>query len=73
MRKYFNSDVSLRRKPEERQKKLNKLDKVRDKTPKSEQVKDITSLIEDNVRRDDLPEVLTKFNCSQQLIDKYFT
>lgn len=73
LKNYFSSDISLRRKPEELEKKLEQLNKAQNKTPRLEQVKDTMTLIEENVRRNDLPEVLVKFNCSQQLIDKYFT
>ena len=70
---YFTSDPSLRRKQQELQEKLNKLNQIRSTTPQSEQVKEIKNLIMMNVRRNDLPEVLINFSCSQQLIDQYFT
>ncbi len=69
---YFNSDPALRRKQQELQEKLTKLDQARRKTPKQEQVKEIKSLIMMNVRRNDLTEVLNNFNCSQELLNRYF-
>lgn len=69
---YFNSDPALRRKQQELQEKLNKLDQARRKTPEQEQVKEIKSLIMMNVRRNDLTEVLNNFNCSQELLNRYF-
>ncbi|ELS00851.1 hypothetical protein Xen7305DRAFT_00005520 [Xenococcus sp. PCC 7305] len=72
LKNYLRSDLSLRRKLEELEKKLEQLNKTQNKAPRLEQVKDTISLIEDNVRRGDLQEVLRNFNCSQQLIDKYF-
>ena len=70
---YFTSDLSLHQEKQEQQEKLNKLKQIRSTTPQSEQIKKIKGLIMMNVRRNDLPEVLTNFSCSQQLINKYFS
>ena len=70
---YFSCDPFLKQNPQKLREKLNKLDRVRNITQNVEQVKEITNLIMFNVRRNDLPKVLAKFSCSQQLIDKYFT
>ena len=65
-------EISLHRKPQELQKKLNKLEQARGKTSLAEQVKEIKSLIETNVRRNDLPDTLKNFGCSQELLNEYF-
>lgn len=69
LKNYFTSDISLKQKPKELEEKLNKLDQVQRKTPQKEQVKEIKSLIEMNVRRNDLTKVLKNFGCSQELIN----
>ncbi|MDJ0535592.1 MAG: hypothetical protein QNJ70_24410 [Xenococcaceae cyanobacterium MO_207.B15] len=68
---YFLCDVSLS--PSAQEEKQNQLKQVESKTPKEEKVKAIKSLIMRNVRRKDLLEVLKKFQCSSELLDKYFS
>ena len=69
---YFSCDSSLRQNQQKLQEKIDKLNQIKNITQQAEQVKEITNLIMFNVRRNDLPIVLSKFSCSQQLIDEYF-
>ncbi|MGK7899346.1 MAG: hypothetical protein AB4372_38465 [Xenococcus sp. (in: cyanobacteria)] len=70
---YFSCDSFLHQNPQKLQEKIDKLNQIGNITQQAEQVKEITNLLMFNVRRNDLPKVLAKFSCSQQLIDTYFT
>lgn len=65
---YFKVDVSLSAAQKELRQK--KVEDVRKKRSQSEQVKAILALMD--VRRADLPDVLRRFGCSDDLLKAYF-
>jgi hypothetical protein len=66
---YFASDVSLT--PQETEGYRERVEQARISTTDAQQVKAIKTLIKE-VRRRDLPYVLLRFECSTDLINKYF-
>ncbi len=68
---YFLCDVSLS--SSVKQEKQDQLKQVQNKRPKEEKVKAVKSLIMMNVRRKDLSDVLKKFQCSSELLNRYFS
>ena len=65
---YFLKDVSLT--PQKKKSYQEKLNNIRTKKPREEQVKEVESIMD--VRRQDLPEVLRRFNCSDSFLKNYF-
>ncbi len=65
---YFRSDVSLT--PEQRADRQRKLDAVRSKKSRADQAEALLALMD--VRRADLPNMLRRFGCDGDLLNKYF-
>jgi hypothetical protein len=65
---YFRSDVSLT--PEQRAERQRKLDAVRSKKSRADQAEALLALMD--VRRTDLPNMLRRFGCDGDLLNKYF-
>ncbi len=69
LKNYFTFDLSLTQQEEQAYKE--ELDRARTNTQPEEQAKAIRSLMA-GVRRQDLPKVLPRFNCSDDFLKKYF-